>query len=156
MLTTKLRTARLEKGDLEAFLASGLRKADQLEAFRLTGLHHEQAVRMSVKGSDLTGKVVAQGKTIAIFGLAISRVPYVGSPWLVANDAFENKAYALSLARKSKIFIDRWSKEIGRLENFVDPEHYKSIRYLEWLGFNFDYSVAKYGPYGHRLLKFWR
>ena len=94
---------------------------------------------------------------IAICGIGATGVlSGIGRPWFVAHDDFEHPTLAPVLARISRRFIDCWLQRFTRLENLADPEHERAVRYLEWLGFRFDWHKLVRGPFGHPLVRFWQ
>ena len=102
--------------------------------------------------SDEAGRT---GSPAGIFP-AEERKKTAAAPWLLAHADFERRETAICMGRLSRRFIEHWLTVFGRLENYADPEHEKSLQYLRWLGFNFDWEQPVRGPLGHELVRFWR
>ena len=145
---------------VDTLLRKGLRRADVLEVWRIGGESPENALQTSVAGSEIGVTLLRDGEVVAVCGVCTFTKGLLssptGAPWLLACDEFESPDTAKSMARISRVFIDHWHKVYGRLENVADPLHGRSLRYLQWLGFTFDWDVPLYGPHGDRLVRFWR
>lgn len=155
MLKAKVNIHKYQHGDAEWLLSRGLREADKREAKAITGGTPEQALLISIEASELVVSMFRDDNIMAIFGVAQS-INGAGAPWLLGHDDFEKADTNISVARISKRFIDHWFAYFGRLENIADPEHKKSIPYLTWLGFTFDWGNMLTGPFGDKLVRFWR
>ena len=160
MLISRVKAVPTQPEHVDTLLEKRLRHADVLEVFRIGGVSAEEALRISVDGSEIGVTLLRDGAVVAVSGVCtISKgllSSPVGVPWLLACDAFESKDTACAMARISRRFIDHWHSVYGRLENIADPLHGRSMPYLQWLGFNFDWDNPLYGPYGDRLVRFWR
>ena len=148
---------RFAPGDDEALIARGLRGSDDAECFKTGGLTAAEALRYSVRGSDLAAGMWIHGKIAAVCGVASpGALADVGAPWLLAHDDFERADTATAAARASLRLVECWAKEYGRLQNVADPQHTKALRFLDFLGFHFDWGQPVTGPFGHQLVRFWR
>ena len=160
MSTYRVEIVPTRAGDAERLLERGLREADVLEVWRIGGVSPEDALLDSLKDADLAATFLRDGEVVGICGVCSLQRSYltapVGVPWLLACDEFESPDTAIAMARISRRFIDHWHKIYGRLENIADPLHLKSLPYLHWLGFNFDWDNPLRGPMGDTLVRFWR
>ncbi|MQB00665.1 MAG: DUF2833 domain-containing protein [Actinobacteria bacterium] len=136
-----------------AYVASNLRKADEIEMRRAYGTadiveqfvtgHH--AATMSVAGcSD-------DGTPFAVFGVTPSAVPLVGYPWMLGTP---------DIVKNTKTFLVRCPEFVAKMHdhypvllNFVDQDNKLAIRWLKWLGFKFS---APFDLRGHPFLPFYR
>lgn len=157
MLTYKVDVSRYVPGDEQRLLTRGLRRADVLEAVRVAGLPADTALRLTVANADMAASISINGNIVALLGVGRrGTLSNVGVPWIVGHDDFEYPATAPAMVRISRRFVEHWLTVFDRLENVGDPEHVRSIPYLEWLGFTLDWDNPIHGPFGHPLIKFWR
>ena len=144
--------------DAKALLERGLRREDVLEGLRVSGLPAEDLMVESMSRSHTVVGIFVDGLIVALLGVASEKVEegLLGIPWLVAHRDFERPETAVPMLRISKRFIDGWREEFGKLGNVLDPEHEKAVRYVEWLGFRFEWDRPLAGPCGDRIVFFWR
>lgn len=147
-------------GDAEKLLKRGLRKSDEAELLKLTGLEAEKALLTYLPLMEAAGDnsvIEIDGQVSTLFGVcALAGELNAGAPWLLAHPDFEREAVAMNIARLGRVCIAMWLAKFERLENVCDPDNAKGLKFLEWLGFKFDFERPVYGPLGHKLLKFWR
>jgi hypothetical protein len=91
-----------------------------------------------------------EGKLIACWGLQIldfkrkdGKHSYSYIIWALGTD--EMNHYRKSFVKESKAIIDRWVELYGCLENTVACFNKRAIRWLKWVGAEFDepYKIGK-------------
>ena len=142
-------------GDEDELLARGLRAGDALEAWKVTGMRADAAVRLSVERALTAGVIRVENRVTALFGLGKGCRGGSGIPWMVAHPDFENPAVAVPMARIMRRFLDHWLTVFPRLENCADPDHAHALKVLRWAGFTVENTPLR-GPLGHKLVYFWR
>jgi hypothetical protein len=135
-------------------VTSGLRAADIEEARAALGLDPMAALHLSwTLSKPLCWAAVDEvGRPYAMFGVADTRVPNLGCPWLIATD--DLRLHARELLRETKRFIPLMRHFFPRLENRVDARHAESIRWLKWAGFKFT-PPEPFGPEGKPFHRFY-
>ena len=94
--------------------------------------HSEEAVVLRTKGLLLgIGGVVSQ-----------SVVGGTGNPWFLTT--VHAPSYPKIIARETRYYVKKWSKEYDTLIAFIDNRYSKSLRWAEWAGFTIHPPV----PYG--------
>ena len=158
MLTYRVEVKRAHARDAEALLERGLRAADERELWRVSGITPADALQRSMELSHVEAGIFVNDVIVALLGVGSMEgdCEKTGLPWLMGHDDFERKETAVSMLRISKRFVECWATEFRRLCNLADPEHAKSMRYLEWLGFVIEWDKPLFGPFGDRLVYFWR
>lgn len=140
-------------------IAQNIREADRIE---IEATHSEdtsilQALFRSYRISThcWTGILEDDKKPVIIFGVApISVVGQEGAPWLVGTDRV--KDCRRQFMQECKGYLDSMQAAYPQeLHNFVDVRNDISIRWLKWLGFEFDEEV-QYGRNGEPFYPFTR
>lgn len=149
-----------QPSDAEKLLKRGLRPSDRLELWKLTGLEAEKAMLTYLPILETAGDtsvIEVDCNVICLFGVCkMDGKQDVGAPWLLAHPDFERKDVSINIARLGSECVAGWLRHFNLLENICDPENTKGLKFLKWLGFNFDFERPVYGPLGHKLLRFWR
>lgn len=86
--------------------------------------------------------------------LGISRVNDLAEdvqPWLISTPLIYD--YQKEFVRLSRRIIKEWLVRYPLMVNYVDVRHEKAIRWLRWLGAQFD-PPAPHGPYRRPFHKF--
>lgn len=130
-------------------LAKHIRQADKEEIWAARGLTPIQGVEWSVGHSDASYGAFVDGVLVAIWGIA-SLPNGGGAPWLLATE--DLRKYAIRFYHITREHISQMLEAYGYLENYVDARNIDSIRWLKWLGFEFD----ELQPYGYSQLPFRR
>ena len=133
-------------------LARTMRTADVDEVWASN--HHTPKESLersfSMSAEPFTGLV--DGEVVCIFGVALQTpLSDAGSPWLLASDLVEDHAH--TFLRVNRVYVREIKKRYPLLENYVDCRNAASIRWLKWLGFEFD-EPAPYGPEGLPFMRF--
>lgn len=135
-------------------IAEKMRLDDQREVWAMAHMTPEEALRASIKSKGEKHTVLADGEPIAMFGVGLpSMMSGRGVPWLLAREGFEK--YFKSIGRYSRRYIDYALDVYDSLENYIDIRNTTSIRWLRWLGFNFDQPEV-FGPDKRLFMRFWK
>lgn len=121
-----------------------VRQADRDEITEALGVPMIEALAQAQAGSCKASKIVAGGEVVAVFGDAVHSVlGRIGVPWLIST---------MHVERHPKAFLQVCKPEVAEmltrhaeLVNYVDVRNTAAIRWLKWLGFQFD-EPAPYGP----------
>lgn len=134
-----------------------LRRADHLELKALSGMGSKKKLQQSIADPrlDVAYSIVFQKRVLGIFGVTISShtmTERVGAPWMVGTDELFNR-FGVTVARQSKRWLARLSRDYTVLENHIFAQNDLHIRWIEWLGF----ELVEYKPHHGALRKpFWR
>ena len=132
--------------------ARGIRRADHIEALRMTGADGEIILHESFcmsKGRRCT--IFYRGEAWAMFGVADTILGNTATPWFIAVEGIE--AHWFKVAKYSRKIIQVMLNEYPFLENYVDVENTASIRWLQWLGFNISWEATPIR--GYPFYYFW-
>lgn len=141
--------------DVGALLREGLRASDVREVKRMTGDGPAEALWESFVRSVESYSVFADGTICAMYGMAPKGLMCnAGTPWFLATDVVEKfwMRFAVVSGRAVRELCDGYDEVV----NYVDVEHEKSIRWLQWLGFDVCKDVVRLGPESHPFYKFTR
>jgi len=135
-------------------VATTMRKADIDEVWASNFFTPHDALLASVEASHYSTAVVVDEEPIAILGLVVRDVlTGVGIPWLLASDsAMMNKRLFFDLSPGA---ITEMLEVCPTLYNYVDARNRASIRWLKWLGFEFE-EAQPYGALGLPFHRFYR
>lgn len=126
-------------------LLADLRDADRVELRRSSSLPLVEMLRASFAMSDHTYAGFVDGKLVALFGVTpLSRLTGYGVPWLMSTNHMTTNG--IHVLRHSKRITQIWMQEFSVLRNYVDADNAAAIKWLKWLGFDFQQSI----PYGRR------
>ena len=124
---------KIRKGDREEIQASG--NISPLKAL-VVPFTQDRAKIYSVIGTESEG-------VIGMFGVASCADPEYGVAWMLSSE---------KLFKHTKQFIKecpQWIEEMGKgynyLYNFVDKRNWKSMKWLQYLGFEPSTEIEKYG-----------
>jgi hypothetical protein len=132
-------------------IADKLRQADKREVFASCGLVPERALDISVRLCPEPLLGIINGEPVSIWGVNPgSLATGHGIPWMLGTDKLDRYAkHWLPVARRA---LNYSANGYNILENYVDVRNRKSVRWLKWMGFEFDEAR----PYGHLGLPFYR
>ncbi len=151
-MAVKLRLC--EAGDIE-YIAANMRAVDA-EEIRLAGNHDPlECLTKGASHSVYCRVIEINGRPAAILGLVpLDNVNGRGICWLLGTDDIERHAKAFcELCRQE---LAAMMKRAERVENFVWAENRVSIRWLKWLGFEFEHQEIVWGPEKARFLHFYK
>ncbi len=131
-------------------IAARMRKADRDEVAASSGKSPLHALSFSFRKSHYRWTVLIDGQPEIMFGVGdVNVLGGIGAPWLLATDAVER--VSRDFLRQSRHLVRQLSARYDLLINEVDLRNTVSIRWLEWLGFQF------YEPHernGHKFMRF--
>jgi hypothetical protein len=135
-------------------LGPRLRVSDVEEIRAASGLAPAEALRRSYDFSTHVWAVRDITESpIALWGVGpLSLVGGIGSPWLLAADAFEG--LGRDIARLSRPLLAAVRDHYPHLENRVDARHVRAVRWLSWLGFTIA-PATPWGVEGRPFHRFW-
>lgn len=130
--------------DIERILPD-VRLADIDEIRDALGVSMRYALHDGITNSLNAKQIVIDGQVVAVFGDAVySLLGSVGVPWLISTTHVEKHARAFLKVCKPE--VQAMLIRHQHLMNYVDARNTTSIRWLKWLGFNFEPAA----PYGVR------
>lgn len=149
----EIKISELDDADMEIMLEK-IRPMDLLE-FSITadGLPLVDSLANLKRDSVRSRAAYVDGKLVAVYGV-MSRTALggIGNPWLAATSEIEKP-------QVRRVFIERTREEFTwlsegfyRLWNVVLDKNVVAIRWLKWMGFNFD--GTEYTINGHKFLLF--
>ena len=132
-------------------LSQTMREADKKEIWAARHSMPYDALRRGVAMSDESFTGLWDDKVVCIFGVA-QPSPFTdeGIPWLLASDLVDDVSH--TFLRVNRVYAKEIKKRYSRLENYVDCRNTGAIKWLQWLGFEFDLPR----PYGPEHLLFCR
>jgi hypothetical protein len=134
------------------WLANNMAEADADEVYAV-GLGPYRALKDSLDRSAVAWTGMVNDEPVCMFGVTpIDILGGIGSPWLLGTDKV--KRYGLTFLRLNKQYIPKMLDVFPRLVNFVDVRHEVAIRWLKWLGFEFDPKPIPYGLFGMPFYRF--
>lgn len=144
----EIRVAKIEDA---AELAADLDRADRRELLAL-GMSCHDAIERAIKTAENTMAFYDDQGLLCISGVGREN-PLDDEPciWFIATKRCLSRP--MQVLRWSHIVLYRWLSEFGDLHNYVDVEHTAAIRWLKWLGAEFE-PVAPYGPYRRPFHRF--
>ena len=126
-------------------LLADIRDADRLELRRASRRSLDAILRDSFALSEHTYAGLVDDKLVALFGVTpLSRLTGYGVPWLISTNHMAS--HGIHVLRHSKRITQIWMREFSILRNYVDADNAAAIRWLKWLGFDFQEAI----PYGRR------
>nr|WEM05536.1 internal virion protein [Ralstonia phage BOESR1] len=121
-------------------LAQTMREED-IEECRLTlGLSAEQSLLLSFRLGE-TFTIQWGDEVVAMFGHYGAPGIY-GVPWMLASPLLPK--IAKSFLKECRVYVQALLEVYGHLENYVWVENGVHVKWLQWLGFEFDRPA----PYG--------
>lgn len=148
--------ARVVKAEFDHVLpiAENMRDADAIEVWLASRKTPYQAV---LEGFEMSVKAwtIMEGNTpIGMFGVSsVSTLGNEGIPWLLGTDRMLK--VRRQFIRESQRYLDEIHRLYPKLVNFVHINNVASLRWLSWLGFDFDGPVEA-GPERAEFFRFER
>lgn len=132
-------------------VASKMRTCDRAEIWASSHSAPRAALRRGVAASSMTLTGIVDGRPVCVMGVApASLLSGIGTPWMLSTAALERAARPM--LRLSLPLIDAMNERFPRLVNYVDNRNVKTIRWLDWLGF----EIGEPSPHGLEGLLFRR
>ena len=125
-----------EEGDIDKIIPRDM-------DLRLTGPDYKERIRKNAERSE-TITVQKDGEILAITGLVIIH-PGMAEIWSFTGKAIDK--YKILFAQASIMVVDFWIRKynLHRLQANTHVEHATSIKWLEWLGFEREGLMRKFG-----------
>jgi|SaaInlStandDraft_2_1057019.scaffolds.fasta_scaffold17445_2 hypothetical protein len=121
------------------YVANHMREADRLEVASL-GVTPHRAIEISWNHSTTAHMVAVGGSPSILFGVCPESVlTRKGIPWLLATDGIE--LVSRRFLRECRGHLDAMFTSYDTLSNMVSVDNAVSIRWLEWMGFQFGAPV---------------
>lgn len=137
-------------------LAEDLRPEDLDEIAAVTGEHPATALVSSVLVSSHAWVVLDGDAPICAFGAAPSDDPSVGTVWMLGSPRMDEPVNALAILRRTRPYLTELHETYPILSNYIDARNDRSLRWLEWCGFQVDEAVPDYGLEGRLFFLFSR
>ncbi|WP_430422728.1 hypothetical protein [Methylibium petroleiphilum] len=116
-------------------VAKRMRPADRAECRAFSNAEPAATLRKSWQRALWCEAIDYGGEVVALYGLAPSANPMVGCPWMLGTPAVEHLGPAF--VRACRPTLDLMLSSHPALLNFVQSKNTRSVRWLEWLGFEF-------------------
>ncbi len=127
-------------------LSATMRQADIDEVWASVRMTPQEALEGSVTWSHYVRTGLADGEVICIYGVGRTHfLSDTGVPWMLASTKIEK--HALPFLRHCSGAMEELKVGHATLVNFVDCRNTMSMRWLKWLGFEFE-PAAPFGPDG--------
>lgn len=140
--------------DVDALLEAGIPESNLQEIRRVACIHPDAAIRATFNMADFRVSSWRDGHILALWGATRkSLISSDGVFWLVASKHAQRHPFLF--AKETKRLLGIFDSQYQQLENYVDAGNERIIRWLKWLGFNFD-SQPIFSASGHPVLRFWR
>lgn len=127
-------------------LAGELRQSDLDEIEAMTGEAPAVALVSSVMVSDHAWVILDGEDPIAAFGCAPSELPDAAVVWMLGSDRMDEPANALGILRLSRPYKDLMHRTYPTLYNWIDARNVRSLRWLEWCGYEIIDADPEFGP----------
>ncbi|WP_461521171.1 hypothetical protein [Porticoccus sp.] len=139
--------------ELIRYVADNMRAQDVVEVSASGGHSPFEALDYSVQGSGYSTVAVIGGEPVAVFGLALRGIlGRTGVPWMLGTDGVSRRRRVF--APKSREVIEEMLSITPYLYNYAHVGNTVSIRWLKWLGFEFE-DAAPYGVRGELFHRFY-
>lgn len=144
--------------DIREAMRLQLRQEDRIECEAASGLSWEAALAFAVQNSSRVSVLLLDGRIVGLFGLAaVPGDPYCAAPWMLAGDElFSGPGLRVLFSRGSRDVVENMLAEYKRLENYISRKNKIAIRWLDWLGFEFDEIPVTLVDPKVEFLRFWR
>ena len=130
-------------------IAENMREADRNEVWASHRHTPLKAVISSFQQSSLVWTIHHKGFPVAMFGVASQgALCDVGYPWLLGTDKMSN--ITIEFLRFSRYYVQQMLAGFRMLENWVDARNEKSMKWLQWCGF----ELEEPAPWGFDNLPF--
>lgn len=124
-------------------LAPRMREVDAKECRVLGGVEPIEALRKGMETGVCRTIIADDGQTpIGMFGAAPTVLPGVGTAWLLAtDDLIQNRSHAQQFLAECHGWVFWMHTHHPVLFNLILEENRIAIRWLKWMGFNFEPSA---------------
>lgn len=143
----------LDEADI-ALMAHKMRPVD-LKEFRIMAPDKSpmESLQHLLERSRKASAGYVDGRLVCVYGVISPTILSVeGHPWLAATDAVNDPKVRRVFLMSGKSELQRVSSGFSRLWNFVLAENKIAVRWLKWMGFEFE--ADSYDVRGHEFLRF--
>lgn len=148
-MAVEIRRYRPEDGE---YIAAHIRESDRREIYYLAALKPLRAIQTTAAVSVISWTATLDARPILSFGICRrSTMSDVGMPWALGTDEADKQITRYGKA--SRAFFDTATKVFPVMENYALAENAKTIRWLEWMGFDMC-EPAPYGCFGAMFVRF--
>lgn len=133
-------------------LALNLRADDAAELAAL-GASPARGVRRSYSRSVFRKTAFVDGHIAAMWGMGGPLLGDTGNPWLLTTPAVERAPF--TMLREARAAVAEMLHVKPKLENRVDANYTRAIRFLEALGFEIE-EAKPFGPKHHPFRRFYK
>lgn len=138
-------------------LADDLRPSDLAEIEATSGEDPAVSLVSSVMLSDHGWVILTDdGDPIGVFGCAPSDDPEEGLVWMMGSPRMDEPAHALAILRLSRPYLERMHETYQTLSNHIDARNERSMKWLQWCGFEVLEAAPGYGRNGELFFLFAR
>lgn len=137
-----------------SYVADHMREADVVEVMASGGFTPYEALDISIAKSQFAAVAWVDDEPCAVYGLIVQdALSGVGVPWMLATEnALKHRREFL---KQSPGIITQMLNICPTLYNYVHAENTTSIRWLKWLGFEFE-DALPLGQNGELFHRFYR
>lgn len=138
-------------------LAEVLRPSDLTEIEATSGEDPAVSLVSSVMLSDHAWVILADDEEpIGVFGCAPSGDPEEGIVWMMGSPRMDEPAHALAILRLSRPYLDKMHDAYPLLSNHIDARNERSMKWLQWCGFEVIEAAPGHGRNGELFFLFAR
>ncbi len=135
-------------------IAANMRDADVLEVWFAGHRTPHQAMQDGFNMSVKAWTILQDGSPIGMFGVSSASIlGNIGVPWLLGTDGMLR--IKRQFVHESLQYVHEMLSLYPVLVNFVHIDNIPSLRWLRWMGFDFDGPVNA-GPEGAEFFRFER
>lgn len=124
-------------------IASNLRPGDLAEIRATHDLDPHVSLTASVMASDMCWIIFDNDTPITVFGCAPSGQPHSGIVWMMGTPRMDE--VALRLGRLSLHCLHLMHERYACLWNYIDVRNERSLRWLQWTGFEILDAIPAHG-----------
>jgi hypothetical protein len=135
-------------------IASNLRPEDRDEIEAMSGLDPLVSLTASVMASDMCWVIFENDTPITVFGCGPSGHPDSGIVWMMGTPRMDE--VSMRLGRISLYCLQLMHSKYACLWNYIDARNGKSMRWLDWCGFELLEAHPKFGREKRLFLTFAR
>lgn len=135
-------------------IAANMRAADALEIWLASHSMPRQAMQEGFRMSIKAWTIIEDDAPIGMFGVSsVSILGNIGTPWLLGTDGMLK--IKRQFVHESRQYVQEMLSIYPVLVNFVHIGNLPSLRWLRWMGFDFDGPMIA-GPENAEFFRFER
>lgn len=137
-------------------LAEDLRSSDLDEISAGSGEEPATALISSVMVSSHAWVILDGSDPICAFGCAPEDAPGSAVIWMLGSPRMDEPRNAIPILRLSRTYLDEMHRAYPTLWNYIDARNDRSMKWLEWCGFEVLEAVPGHGREGRLFYHFSR